>query len=430
MAAYLQQLAESLDFSLEQRAMGIQAGTPNLELPPVLLGRLGTDSNKKTILIYGHYDVQPAEKSDGWTHEPFEVFQHKDGRLIGRGITDDKGPVIAWFNAIQAYQRSGVELPVNLIFCIEGMEESGSEGLESLIRLEKSRYFKDVDAICISDNYWLGSTQPVLTYGLRGCSYYALKISGPNADLHSGVFGGTCREPTNDLIHLMSKLTNPQGDILIPGLQELVAPLTTEEAKLYDNITFSMQDLYKGLGNSYSARFESEKETLMARWREPALSIHGIEGAFAAPGAKTVIPASVTGKFSIRTVPNMEPAKVDKLVFDYVNKCFQDLHSHNQMTVSLINTGKWWLSSPKDVNFEAAAKATEAVWGKAPDLTREGGSIPVCLIFEQTLGKNVLLLPMGRGDDGAHSVDEKLDVLNYIEGTKTFIAYLHYISNT
>lgn len=166
----------------------------------------------------------------------------------------------------------------------------------------------------------------------------------------------------------------------------------------------------------------------MARWRFPSLSIHGIEGAFSAPGAKTVIPASVTGKFSVRTVPNMELADVDRFVAAHIEREFRRLASNNTFKVDLIHAGKWWVSSPKHWNFVAASKAVQQVFGTEPDFTREGGSIPVTLTFEQATGKNVLLLPMGSSTDGAHSINEKLDRRNYIEGIKLLGAYLHYVA--
>lgn len=432
MAKFLQQEAKSLSFSLESHDLGPQPGANSadgkpLPLPPVLVGNYGTDPKKKNILIYGHYDVQPANLEDGWESDPFTVIEKEDGKLVGRGITDDKGPVIAWFNAIEAYQKAGVELPVNLVFCIEGMEESGSEGLDDFIRVQKSKSFKDIDAVCISDNYWVGTKQPVLTYGLRGVSYYSVTISGPGEDLHSGLFGGTTYEPMTDLVHVLSKLVTPQGQILIPGIAEMVAPLTTEESKLYDNITFEMNDLVGALGNDTTLH-DSAKEALMGRWRYPALSIHGIEGAFSNPGAKTVIPAKVSGKFSIRTVPNIDLPKLDEYVIQYVKQEFESLNSKNKLDVQLIHGGKWWVSNPNNWSFEAARKATKAVWNVDPDMTREGGSIPVALTFEEELGKSVLLLPIGRGDDGAHSASEKLDKVNYLQGVKTMAAYLYYAS--
>ena len=311
--------------------------------------------------------------------------------------------------------------------CFEGMEEYGSDGLDDLINAEGKKYFADADAVCISDNYWLGTEKPCLTYGLRGCNYYSIEVSGPGADLHSGVFGGTAQEPMTDLVRVMGSLVDTDGKILIPGIVEQVAPVTADEEGLYDNIAFTMETLHDSLG-SKTTIFEDKKSTLMARWRNPSLSLHGIEGAFSAPGAKTVIPAKVTGKFSIRTVPNMEVEKTNDLVCRYVEGVFQKLGSKNTLKVWPQHTGNWWVASPNHWNFAAAAKATERVWGVKPDFTREGGSIPVTLTFEQATGKNVLLLPMGSSTDGAHSINEKLDKRNYIEGIKLLGAYLHYVA--
>ncbi|KAK9473307.1 uncharacterized protein V1510DRAFT_414694 [Dipodascopsis tothii] len=426
MAHFLKSELTALGAAVELRELGPQPDAPDTQLPPIVLARYGVDTSKRTILVYGHYDVQPALIEDGWATEPFELVQ-KDDKMYGRGSTDDKGPVMGWINSIEAHQKAGIEFPVNLIMCFEGMEEYGSEGLDDLIFAEKDKFFKDADAVCISDNYWLGTTKPVLTYGLRGCSYYSVTVEGPAADLHSGVFGGMVSEPMIDLVHILSGLVSPDGKILVPGLMDLVAPVTEEESKTYDTIEYEMNDLYAATGAKTNLH-DDVKRTLMARWRYPTLSLHGVEGAFSAPGAKTVIPAKVTGKFSIRTVPDMQPHDVDELVFAHVNDLFTKLGSKNKMEIKLLHDGKWWLSSPSHWNFEAAKKATKTVWGVDPDLTREGGSIPVTLSFEQATGKNVLLLPVGRGDDGAHSINEKLDISNYIEGVKTLSAYLHYVA--
>lgn len=426
MGQYLRDQLIKLGASVELREPGKQPGT-DLDLPPIVLARYGSDKKKRTILVYGHYDVQPAEKSDGWNTEPFELSVGEDGRMFGRGSTDDKGPVLGWLNAIEAHQAAGIDFPVNLLMCFEGMEEYGSEGLEELVNEEGKKYFADADAVCISDNYWLGTERPCLTYGLRGCNYYSIEVSGPGADLHSGVFGGLAHEPMTDLVRVMGSLVEPDGTINIPGIAEQVAPVTKEEDGLYDDIAFTMETLHEALG-SKTTIYEDKKKTLMARWRMPSLSLHGIEGAFSAPGAKTVIPAKVIGKFSIRTVPNMEIEKTNELVYKFVEEAFKKLDSKNTMKVHAQHTGQWWVASPNHWNFAAAAKATERVWGIKPDFTREGGSIPITITFQEATGKNVLLLPMGSSTDGAHSINEKLDKKNYIEGIKLLGAYLHYVA--
>ncbi|PQE26988.1 glutamate carboxypeptidase protein [Rutstroemia sp. NJR-2017a BVV2] len=414
MGEFLAEELTALGAEVQKRPLGKQPGKEHLELPPVVIARYGNDKNKRTILVYGHYDVQPAGKEDGWATEPFELTIDDKGRMYGRGSTDDKGPVLGWLNAIEAHQKAGIDFPVNLLMCFEGMEEYGSEGLDDFINAEAKKFFADTDAVCISDNYWLGTEKPCLTYG-------------PGQDLHSGVFGGTAQEPMTDLTRVLASLVDTNGKIQIPGLAELVAPLTDDEKALYGDISFTMDNLHESLGSQTTIHSDKEN-TLMARWRYPSLSIHGVEGAFSQPGAKTVIPAKVTGKFSIRTVPNMEPEDVDRLIFKYVDEQFKKLGSKNSMRCFLQHAGKWWVASPKHWNFSSAAKAVERVWGVKPDLTREGGSIPVTLTFEQATGKNVLLLPMGSSTDAAHSINEKLDKKNYIEGIKLLGAYLHYVA--
>ncbi|KAG7195421.1 Cys-Gly metallodipeptidase [Scheffersomyces spartinae] len=430
MAHFLQKELTNLGFTdIQLKDLGTQPPptvNKELQLPPIVLARHGNDPLKKTVLIYGHYDVQPALLEDGWNTEPFKLV-HNEAKdiLYGRGSTDDKGPVMGWLNVVEAHNALGWELPVNLVCCFEGMEESGSLGLDELVAREAQQYFKGVDTVCISDNYWLGTSKPVLTYGLRGCNYYQLTVSGPGADLHSGIFGGIVAEPMTDLVKVMSQLVDSQGKILIPGVYDMVAPLTEKEDGLYDNIDFSVEELEAACG-SKTGLHDNKKDILKHRWRYPSLSLHGIEGAFSGAGAKTVIPAKVVGKFSIRTVPDIDSGKLDKLVFDHVNKLLKELGSPNTGKIELIHDGNYWLADPFNDLFGAAAKATEDVWGVKPDFTREGGSIPITLTFEKELKTSVLLLPMGRGDDGAHSINEKLDVLNYINGCKTLGGYLHY----
>jgi Cys-Gly metallodipeptidase DUG1 len=429
MSAFLVDELQRLGAHVETRPLGTQPGTKDLQLPPVICARYGNDKAKRTILVYGHYDVQPAALSDGWASEPFELRIDDQGRMFGRGSTDDKGPVLGWLNAIEAHQAAKIDFPVNLLMCFEGMEEYGSEGLEEFVQKEARAggFFAGADAVCISDNYWLGTEKPCLTYGLRGCNYYSMTVTGPGQDLHSGVFGGTTHEPMTDLVRVLGSLVDAKGVIQIPGIAEMVAPVTDEEKGMYSTISFQMSDIHSALGSQTTIHNDSAT-TLMARWRNPSLSIHGVEGAFSSPGAKTVIPARVIGKFSIRTVPNMDSAKVDAAVFAYAKKVFAGLGSKNSLDVQLLHAGPWWVASPKHWNFRAAAKAVQSVFHVDPDMTREGGSIPITITFEQATGKNCLLLPMGSSNDMAHSINEKLDRRNYVEGTKLLGAYLHYVA--
>jgi nonspecific dipeptidase len=418
--------AQGAEIEIADNPLGSQTlpDGQTLVLPPIILGSLGKDPKKKTLCLYGHLDVQPAAKEDGWDTEPF-VLTEKDGKFYGRGSTDDKGPVLGWLHAIEAHNKLGIEIPVNLKFCFEAMEESGSEGLDELVAQRKDSFFSDVDYVCISDNYWLGNEKPCLTYGLRGIAYFFIEVECAAKDLHSGVFGGSVHEAMTDLIALMGSLIDEKGTILIPGIMDSVAPLTAEEEATYDPIDFDICQYKSDIGCRELLHKDDKKKTLMSRWRYPSLSLHGIHGAFDGHGAKTVIPRKVVGKFSIRLVPHQTPDGVEQLVIKHLNEVFAKRGSPNKMRALLFHGGKPWMADPQDPNFQAGRLAMKSVFGVDPDLTREGGSIPVTLTFQEATGKNVLLLPMGSSDDGAHSQNEKLNRRNYIQGVKVLASYIH-----
>jgi len=402
------------------------------DLPPILLAEFKANeraAEKKTVCCYAHLDVQPAAKEDGWDTDPF-VLTEKDGKLYGRGSTDDKGPALSWLWVIQAHRKLNVDLPVNVKLMFEGMEESGSEGMFEAIHdlCKEGKFLNDVDFFCISDNYWLGATKPCLTYGLRGLAYFSVSVQCCEQDLHSGVLGGTVHESMIDLVHLMSSLIDTKGTILIPGIMDDVAPVTPEEDALYDTIEFDCEEYKKEnkvASVSNKLLHNKKKDLLMARWRYPTLSLHGIEGAFSSTGAKTVIPAKVIGKFSLRLVPDQDPIRIEKQVTDHLNRVFGSLNSPNKMEVSMLHGARAWLSDPKHPNFEAASRATKKVYGALPDFTREGGSIPITTAFEEATKMNVCLLPVGACDDMAHSQNEKYNKSNLVNGVKVLGMYLH-----
>jgi len=398
-----------------------------IPLPPLVMGHLGNDPKKKTVLIYGHLDVQPAALSDGWDSDPF-VLSERDGKLYGRGSTDDKGPVLAWINAIEAYRELKQEIPINIKFCFEGMEESGSENLEEELIKRKDTFLNNVDYTCISDNYWLGENKPCLTYGLRGIAYFGIEIQSSTKDLHSGLFGGSVHESMVDLVALLNELVDARGKILIPGIYDSVAELTEHEKKLYSSIDFSQNKFLEDSG-CFKLIHDEKEHTLMSRWRFPCLSIHGIEGAFDGPGSKTVIPRKVTGKFSLRLVPNQDPTEIERLVVDYIEKKFKERNSPNKLTVKCMGSAKPWVSDFNDPHYLAAKNAIMRVYNVEPDFTREGGSIPITLTFQELTGKSVLLLPIGSCDDGAHSQNEKINLINYINGTKLLGVYFEEIAS-
>jgi nonspecific dipeptidase len=392
-----------------------------IPLPPILMGVLGADPKKKTVLVYGHLDVQPAQKEDGWDTEPF-VLTEIDGKLFGRGSTDDKGPVLCCLHALEAYKELGMDIPINLKFVFEGMEESGSEGLDDLLIARKDTWLKNVDYIMISDNYWLGKKKPCITYGLRGICYFFIEVECASKDLHSGVFGGTVHEAMSDLIALMNALVDNKGKILIPGMYDSVAKVTAEEEKLYETIDFDMEDYRQDIGHNRLIH-DNKQDVLMHRWRHPSLSLHGLQGAFDGHGSKTVIPRKVIGKFSIRLVPDMVPDEVEKLVCKHLRKVHDERGSPNTLKVSMGHGGKPWVANFNDPHYIAGCKAVKSVFGVDPDLIREGGSIPVTLTFQDVTQKNVMLLPVGASDDGAHSQNEKINRHNYIQGTKLLASY-------
>ncbi|OTF75109.1 cytosolic non-specific dipeptidase-like protein [Euroglyphus maynei] len=425
---HFKQLLESKGVECELHMIGDETfpdGT-RLQLPPVLCGFIGNDINKKTLCVYGHLDVQPALLQDGWNTEPFKLVE-RDGKLYGRGASDDKGPVLAWINMIDAFRTCSIPLPINLKFIFEAMEESGSIGLHQLIYSLNETFLKDVDYFCISDNYWLGQSRPCLSYGLRGNAYFYLQIECAKKDLHSGVYGGVVHEAMTDLIHLMSKLTDERGNILIPGIFENVKPFTTDERIALQSIDFDEAAYRDEIGTS-RLRFNDKVNILAHRWRFPCLSIHGIEGAFADPGSKTVIPHKVIGKFSIRLVPNQDPDDITVKVTEYLNEEFRKLNSPNKISVHRQKSSRPWIADTNSNNFIAGKLAIKNVYGIQPDMTREGGSIPVTLTLEEVTNKSVILLPIGSGDDGAHSQNEKINRKNYINGSKVFAAYIYFLS--
>lgn len=391
-------------------------------LPPVLFGQLGDDKKKKTVLVYGHLDVQPAAKEDGWNTEPF-VLTEKDGKLFGRGSSDDKGPVLSWMHAIEMLQKHKMHIPVNVKFCFEAMEESGSLGLAELLTRNKDKFLAGVDFTCISDSYWLGKKKPCLTHGLRGICPFHVEVTGIQQDLHSGIYGGIVYEPMADLVWVLSQLTSLENRIVIPGIYDDVAPMTKEEHEVYEKIDFCAKELRDSIG-AKQLPTEDKKALLIRRWREPCLSIHGIEGAYAGVGDKTIIPCKVTGKFSIRIVPNMTPEKVNKTVIDYLNELWKKRGSPNTFRVHAGHSSMAWMADTHGANFQAGARAMKAVHGIDPDYIREGCSIPITLTFQEVTGKSVLLLPLGASDDMAHSQNEKMNKVNYIQGVKTLLAYL------
>ncbi|KAK1976087.1 peptidase family M20/M25/M40 [Colletotrichum cereale] len=375
------------------KSLGKQQGI-DLELSPLVLGRYGKDPEKPTVLVYCHCDVQPASFKDGWKYEPFEMTVEENGRLCGRGTSDDKGPLIGWFNMIDAFQKADVEVPANLAFCFEGMEEYGSFGLREALEDEADKVFSDVDVVCIADVVWVSDEQISIPQGLRGIIFYLVTITGAKQDAQIGGFGGQISKPMVDMVNIMSSLVNSNGKIMILGIYDNVQPVTEMEYKSYQRLNISEDSLYGGTGGM--SLHNNQADALFARWKKPSLSLHRIEHALPGAWAVTSIPAKLVGKFSIRTVPFMKAEDIDK-----INDIDIEAHPSN-----------WFYEDASHWNYQAVIRATRNVWGVDPAMTCEGGSIPIALDFKKILEKNVLLLPVGRPKDGHHITNEKLDNSN------------------
>ncbi|XP_053427844.1 beta-Ala-His dipeptidase isoform X3 [Nycticebus coucang] len=407
---------DSVDLGFQQLPDG-----QSLPIPPIILAELGNDPKKATVCFYGHLDVQPAAQEDGWLTDPYTLTE-VDGKLYGRGATDNKGPVLAWINAVSTFQALEQDLPVNIKFILEGMEEAGSIALEELVQKEKNRFFSDVDYVVISDNLWLSRRKPALTYGTRGNSYFTVEVKCRDQDFHSGTFGGILNEPMADLVALLGSLVDSSGRILIPGIYDHVAPLTEKERNIYKSIDLDLEE-YKNSSQVKKFLFDTKEEILMHLWGYPSLSIHGIEGAFHESGTKTVIPGRVTGKFSIRLVPHMNMSVVEEQVKHHLEDVFSKRNSSNQMTVSMVLGLHPWIANINDSQYLAARRAIRTVFGTEPDMIRDGSTIPIARLFQEIICKSVMMLPLGAVDDGEHSQKEKINRWNYIQGSKLFAAF-------
>ncbi|KAK7803710.1 hypothetical protein U0070_003927 [Myodes glareolus] len=407
---------KSVDLGSQQMPDG-----QSLPIPPILLAELGSDPKKPTVCFYGHLDVQPAQKADGWLTDPYTLTE-VDGKLYGRGATDNKGPVLAWINAVSAFKALEQDLPVNIKFILEGMEEAGSVALEEVVRREKEHFFSSVDYIVISDNLWISQKKPALTYGTRGNCYFMVEVKCRDQDFHSGTFGGILNEPMADLVALLGSLVDSSGRILIPGIYDQMAPLTEEEKAMYENIDLDLEE-YQKSSQVEKFLFDTKEELLMHLWRYPSLSIHGVEGAFDEPGTKTVIPGRVIGKFSIRLVPHMNMSVVEKQVKQHLESVFSKRNSFNKMTVSMVLGLHPWTANISDPQYLAAKRAIKTVFGVDPDMIQDGSTIPIAKLFQTITQKSVMMLPLGAVDDGEHSQNEKINRWNYIQGSKLFAAF-------
>lgn len=392
---------------------------------PVVLAHNEHKPGRPTVLIYGHYDVQPPEPLDQWTTPPFEPTVRKDENgfdaIYARGAVDDKGQVWCHVEALRAWKQSG-GAPVNIIFLIEGEEEIGSIHLEQFLVEHVSELKADVAVV--SDTNQFARGLPAITYGLRGLVYTEITLTGPSHDLHSGLYGGTLANPANVLCALLGTLHATDGKVNIPGFYEDVRTLTAEERANWAALPFSDGKHQKEMGvpQLYG---ESTYTTLERKWARPTLDINGITSGYQGPGAKTIIPATASAKVSMRLVPDQDPARIEALFRKAIEaRCPStvtlDIHVHSGAAPSLLP-----IDNPAT---QLAAQAVETGFGTKPVLIREGGTVPVGTLFKKHLGIDTLFVGFGLSDDRVHSPNEKFDLDALHKGTRTAAALLAKLS--
>ncbi|MFO7800068.1 dipeptidase [Rhodohalobacter sp.] len=379
---------------------------------PIITAEKCPHEDRPTVLIYGHYDVQPSDPDELWKTPPFEPTV-KEGRVYARGASDDKGQSFTHVKAIEAYMKTGTDLPVNVKFILEGEEEIGSPNLIPFIQANKE--LLKCDMVLISDTAMFGEDQPSITYGLRGLAYMEVHVTGPNRDLHSGVFGGAVENPANALAEIIAKLKDENGVIQIPGFYDDVEPMTVEMREAYKKLPFDEVGYKKDL-NLKTVHGEKGYSTLERASARPSLDVNGLWSGYQGEGAKTVLPAKAGAKISMRLVPDQEPKKISKLFTDYVKSLAPDT-----LTVE-VEEHHGGYPVVIDLNFyglKAAAKAFEEVYNKDVLFAREGGSIPIVADFKKVLGVNSILMGFGQTKDALHSPNESFSLKDFHRGIQT-----------
>ncbi len=389
---------------------------------PVVYGEwLKAGDDKPTILIYGHYDVQPVDPLELWTDPPFEPTV-RGGNIFARGSADDKGQVFIHMKSIESHLKNTNKLPVNIKFIIEGEEEIGSVNLDNFI--EKNKNLLKCDYVVVSDTAMFDHDVPSICYGLRGLAYMQVEVTGPNRDLHSGSFGGAVNNPINALSHIICKLKDDKGKILIDGFYDDVLNLTEKERIEYSKLPFDEKKYMEGLEIN-EVFGEEGYSTLERASGRPTLDCNGIWGGFQGEGAKTVLPSKAAAKISMRLVPNQEPEKIEKLFTDFVKKISPD---SVKVTVKSLHGGKGAITPIDSPGVNAAVEALKKGFGKSPVFTREGGSIPVVNTFQTLLNAPTILLGFGLPDENAHSPDEHLNLNNFHNGILSIAHYFNELS--
>ncbi len=382
---------------------------------PLVYAETAAVPGAPVALVYGHYDVQPPDPLDKWTTPPFEPTI-RDGRIYARGATDDKGQMLTHVKSVGAWLESHGSLPLQVKFLIEGEEEVGSEHLESFLREHVEMLA--CDCVVISDTSQFAAGVPAITYGLRGIAYYEIHLTGPNRDLHSGVFGGGVTNPAIALSKMLAAIINDEGRIQLPGFYDDVVPLTEREREEFRSLPFDQAAFEQELG-IHGVTGEAGFSTLERRWARPTFDVCGLTSGYQGEGAKTVLPSRASAKFSFRLVPNQDPKKVTAAL----RRFLQPLVPAG-VTMELVDFhGAPGIVMPLDSPYlAAAANAIEIGFGKRPVFMREGGSIPIVNTFAEQLGADVLLLGWGQNDDNLHAPNESFTLADFQRGIRTSAA--------
>jgi acetylornithine deacetylase/succinyl-diaminopimelate desuccinylase-like protein len=384
---------------------------------PIVMAEFQAGDELPTVLIYGHYDVQPPDPLELWTTPPFEPTI-RDNKLYARGSCDDKGQLFMHVKAVDAYLASGLPLPVNVVFIVEGEEESGSLHLRPFLEEHASDLAGDI--VLISDTSMLGEGIPSVTYGLRGTAYVEVLLTGPNRDLHSGVYGGAVENPINVLARLIADLHDERHRMAIPGFYDDVRDLTDDERSAIRDLPFDPDAWLRAVGVG-AVRTEDGYTVLEATWARPALDVNGIWGGYQGQGAKTVLPAKAGAKISVRLVPDQQPDDVVALLKRYFEE-----HTPETMELTFRNLhGGHAVVVDRDIPaMRAASDALEGVFGRKPAFIREGGTIPVVADFKQVLGLDTVLMGFGLNSDAIHSPNEHFGLDRFHQGIASSIRFL------
>jgi acetylornithine deacetylase/succinyl-diaminopimelate desuccinylase-like protein len=387
---------------------------------PILVGKKLVDESLPTVLVYGHYDVQPAEPFDLWNSEPFEPVI-KDGKIWARGADDDKGQLFMHVKAFEYMVREG-KLPCNVKFMIEGEEEIGSPSLGKFCGENKE--LLEADVILVSDTTMIAPDIPSITTGLRGLSYMEVEVTGPNRDLHSGLYGGAVANPVNILCKMIASLTDEKNRITIPGFYDDVLVASDEERAEMAKRPYNEKEYKKAIDVDALAGEDSytTHERLGIR---PSLDVNGIWGGFTGKGAKTILPGKAHAKISMRLVPNQDSQKISRLF----EKHFKSIAPEGvKVKVDYLHGGQAYVSPIDSDEYQAASKAMEEAFGKKPIPVRSGGSIPIISTFEKTLGIKSILMGFGLDEDAIHSPNESYPLFNFFKGIETIpLFYKYYI---